>query len=321
MKERELNEQIKRIRVMIGLNEALTDVIYHFTRMGAFLNILKTNKFITTAAVGTISDREINQGRFFFFSTTRSKSAGYRVGNVKLVLDGRKLNQRYKGTPVDYFRYSKNKSDYHTQSDYMNAISSTEQEDRIITNEPYINNALSYITEIHIYISKYDSIKKTTLDYIKRVCEENGVSLYFYDNRENWLSQNKSTYVVPEEKYNLLGDEGKDYTDSKDKTTFKEYVYLAVLLAYNDQGNYNKVLDIIGGYHDFFKIIYEDQVRQYLDKSVYNDVSVMLYEEHIDKLRDSHNPIARELLKSLSNDMKKKNVNNVKDYIELKHGN
>ena len=61
------------------LDEGASDVMYHFTNSGALINILRTNEFILTAAVGSVSDFSINKNRFFFFSTTRSKSSGYSL--------------------------------------------------------------------------------------------------------------------------------------------------------------------------------------------------------------------------------------------------
>jgi gliding motility-associated-like protein len=48
MKEKELNEQLNKIKLMMGLNEALTDEVYHFTSLRTLHNIFKTNQFITT---------------------------------------------------------------------------------------------------------------------------------------------------------------------------------------------------------------------------------------------------------------------------------
>ncbi len=102
------------------------------------------------AAIGKDSDYKINKNKFFYLSTTRSKSSGFRKGDSKIVLDGRKLKQRYKITPVDYWNWPKN--DKQDTSAYIYSMKSLEQEDRIVTDKPSIPNAKDYLLGIHIYI-------------------------------------------------------------------------------------------------------------------------------------------------------------------------
>ena len=320
MKEKELNEQIKRIREVMGLNESLTDIVYHFTRFNILYRILKTNQFITTAAVASKSDMTINHGKYFFLSTTRSKATGYVVGDVKLVLDGRKLNQRFKGKAVDYWQYSKDRKNYTSDADYKNALSSNEQEDRIITNEPYINDAISYIREIHILVGKRDRIYKSTLDFIRDVCTKNGIGLYFYDFRQNWLLQNKSGLVNPEDAFmELRPGNADDHDDYRDKSEFYNYSPIAFLYAFNDEANYKRVLDLIGDKADDFIESYKYEVSKHLSKyASYEDETKSYYKNRISNVRAGVSPMVRQLLKLLSDDMRKNGVNNIGDYIDLK---
>jgi len=79
------------------LTEGLTPILYHFTSIHNLINILKEDEFQASTNLGSSADFNVSGGKFFFFSTTRSRSAGYNQGNVKIVLDGQKLNQNYKG--------------------------------------------------------------------------------------------------------------------------------------------------------------------------------------------------------------------------------
>jgi hypothetical protein len=112
----------------------VSDVVYHRTSLNALVNLLETNRFLTTPAGGSVAERLINKGRDYYFSTMRSPQGDY-PGSITLLLDGRKLSQRYKGAPVDYWGPTFDKN---------------EMEDRIFTNLPYIENAASYIKEIHV---------------------------------------------------------------------------------------------------------------------------------------------------------------------------
>jgi hypothetical protein len=320
MKEKELNEQLNKIKLMMGLNEALTDEVYHFTSLRTLHNIFKTNQFITTAAVGTSSDMVLNRGKFFFFSTTRSKGTGYVVGHIKLVLDGRKLNQRYKGVAVDYWRYSKNRNDYDTDMDYKNALSSSEMEDRIITNEPIIPNAISYIKEIHVFIGKNERIRKNILEYILTIAKNNNISIYFYDVKQNWLFQNKKNLVDPYQVYKEIDPSDKEYVPN-DKNEFKyNHVNPAILFAFNDRENYDKIISLIGSDNrEMFKELYKDEVYKHLQKNaLYDDETNFLYKDYISRIRSDSNDFPRKILKLLSDDMRKLGVNNVMDYIRVK---
>lgn len=319
-KDVELNEQLKRIKSMMGINEALTDEVYHFTHLRTLHNILKTNQFITTAAVGTPSDMVLNKGRFFFFSTTRSKGTGYVTGHVKLVLDGRRLNQRYKGVAVDYWRYSKNRDDYETDLDYKNAISSSEMEDRIITNQPIIPNAISYIKEIHVLIGKYDKVRKNVLEYILTTAKNNNISIYFYNTKQNWLLQNKNNSVDPYQTYKEISDSENEHESNKINEFKYSYANPAILFAFNDRENYDEIISLIGpDKKDMFDELYKNEVYKHLQKNaIYSDETDFLYKNYIFSIRSDSNNLSRRILKLLSDDMRKLGVNNVMDYIKVK---
>lgn len=130
------------------LNEILTDILYHFSGIDRIENILKTNKFLTTAAFATQSEVEQNKGKFYFLSTARSTFGKYsdsmESGFGYVVLDGRKLGHTFSGTAVDYWGETFRKANKGKH----------EEEDRIFTNKPFIENARKYILEIHLCFGK-----------------------------------------------------------------------------------------------------------------------------------------------------------------------
>ena len=143
------------------LNEGLTDVVYHFTSVRNLENILKTNRFYANHSLTDDVEIEASKNYLFYFSTTRFKNLkGF--GNVRIKLDGKKLSQKYKAFPVEYWWVEnkiKNPNSWRTlarghklkstksRGDKENQF---EFEDRIVLDKPYIEDARKYIIRIDI---------------------------------------------------------------------------------------------------------------------------------------------------------------------------
>jgi len=125
--------------------EGISNIVYHGTSLGRMADIAKTNRIMTSGTFGSDSDEIGNKGKFYFLSTARSPLAfkeGYPLtkdGKVRFTLDGRKLGQKYAGTPLDYWRD-------------RTSGGKSEMEDRIVTDEAWIENASDYIKEIVVYL-------------------------------------------------------------------------------------------------------------------------------------------------------------------------
>jgi hypothetical protein len=169
------------------LNESLNPVVYHFTSIHNLYGILKDNKFATSVALGSDElDKKKNKS-FYFFSTTRIKNSSYArfMGNgyACLVLNGRKLNNNYRASAVDYWGAEEQ--------------GRTEAEDRIFTIKPYIENAIDYILEIHIGMDikeSYSDLRKMDLLRLKQIetiMKENNISIFIYTREKDFLIQNK----------------------------------------------------------------------------------------------------------------------------------
>jgi len=321
------------------LTEGLSDILYHFTYTSSLLSILKYNKFATSTNLGSTADSWKDKGRYYFFSTQRTKGmSGYgsHHGNVAIVLDGRKLNYIFKGFATDYWNWSKKMKDYSNKSDYINALKSSENEDRIVTNKPYIDNANKYIIEIHIMISENED--KDRVVEIESLCKNLNIPVFFYTDNNSFKLQDKRKAIPlanislePKEKsaydekeserdlYNAKwffkkitpaiiagNDIGDGYNDEKDKV---ETMLKDMLEKGGEIAQYNNVLTDIN-----------DKVK-HLSTSwgrIYADDEYLSMQAEIHNHRGDPNSYMRELLKILVADMKKWRVKNLKEYFNKK---
>jgi hypothetical protein len=297
--------------------ERVSDIVYHFTYFTYLLEILKENVFNASTNIGATSDFEISKGRFFFFSTTRSKSSGFSKGDVKLVLDGQKLSQNYKGIPVDYWKYSKNPKDWDKYS-YKYAFKS-EMEDRIILDSPTIKNATKYIKEIHIFLSRnMKYISKKDIEYILSKSRQFNIPTFFYDNENNWYNQ-----IKPIDPYTFNGYIEKRNTYNDTEISY-QFLNIASLLSYNDDKNYNLIIKNMN---------FDDDNIEKLDTQIKKDTWNYFknsYKSNLDEYysviksyinNDRHKKSFRFLFKMLADDMKKYKVNDLYDYINKKINN
>lgn len=122
------------------ISEGVSDILYHKTHSHAAYEILKTDKFKLSTSAGSSADAKGD--KLYFFSTARNLSSSYfSVGDYTIIfkLDGRKLGANYKGMPVDYWGA-------------RSTGKAAEEEDRIVTDSPFIENATKYIDELHILL-------------------------------------------------------------------------------------------------------------------------------------------------------------------------
>lgn len=128
------------------LEESMSDVVYHATDFMSAINILQSDSL--RSKTGAIS-------------TTRSMTGKYHLDNRMISaifeLDGRMLNQKYRGQPVGT-------EDLEDDGDYMFSVvmrgkQNGQLEDRLLTGE--IKNFVSYIKAIHTHVPDYiiDSLR------------------------------------------------------------------------------------------------------------------------------------------------------------------
>jgi hypothetical protein len=148
--------------------EGLSTTVYHMTNLDKFVQILKTDKFMTSVAYGTSSDLSVNKKKLYYMSFMRSPQSNYEKGSnveqVLLVLNGEKLGSNYKASPVDYWG-----PEYRKVNHNMN-----EMEDRIFTDKAWIPNATSYIMSARVLMDLKAAkqnwgIRQEALDNLKYV--------------------------------------------------------------------------------------------------------------------------------------------------------
>ncbi|MCS5550398.1 MAG: hypothetical protein NZ811_02655 [Gammaproteobacteria bacterium] len=149
------------------LQERVSDIVWHYTPIHLFADILDDNHFMTSGAFTKPgSEGELGKGKLYYFSTARTPSISYgsfssRYPNgVIIKLDGRKLSERYKAVPVDYYSsetWGSSKKSAKVGRAAGGGDDMFEAEDRIITDKPYIPDADTYMESVSIAIPLYEA--------------------------------------------------------------------------------------------------------------------------------------------------------------------
>lgn len=178
-----MNESIRDV-LRYQLLEGLTSVLYHGLTIYNLAAQLKSNKAMTSPAFTNPSDFQRNKKRLYFISTARTMQSRYfdmmGTGYAIVTLDGRKLGYRYKGAAVDYWGGEFRKA----------AKGAYEQEDRLFTDEPFIENWKSYITAIRVMAEPAEKVwhkprerDLQTIAYIEKQAKAAGIPFAIFTNR------------------------------------------------------------------------------------------------------------------------------------------
>lgn len=310
------------------LLEGMTDVVYHFTHISSLQNILDEDKFNISTNIGSPADLNTSKGKFFFFSTTRSKKSGFTKGNVKIVLNGQKLNQRYKSFPMDYWNYSTNPKDWgdvennpRDRAAYKQALQSKELEDRIVTDKPTIDNASKYILALHVLLDDYTTsyTKKSSIIHMINTAKEKNLPMYFYDNKENWLNQTQPIDPLSIQTYR---DEAEEEYKNSSRLNMGRVL---ALMAYKDDTNKTQIIQDFAK-DDKFTAWLDDQLERdtynylrYPDKFSMSEYKSVVGAE-IHNQRTNPDSDTRKVFMMLARDMKKLGAKDLTDYIEIKTG-
>lgn len=297
--------------------ESISPIVYHFTSTYQLQNILQENKFHASTTIGTPSDADVNKGKFFFFSTTRSRSLGYNGGNVKLVLNGDRLNQRYKGSAVDYWGY-----------EWRKQGGKNEMEDRLFVDSPVIPNASRYIIEIHVYerTSKYKpEISKVDFDTIMNKCKQYNIPIYFYDDEKYFKNETKEKAIDPYQIYDykepIVYPEDDRIKELKAlRTPIYETERIVALMCRNNPEMYNKIIKDLKLSEKHIESLDEEieklGSRWYYDYNLKDFTNVI--ESYIHNYKTNPNPNIRYVYKMLADDMKSNKISSLSEYIQFK---
>ena len=193
------------------LHEGISDVVYHYTsgiEKGA--KILKDNRFLSSGGFSKEAEAELNKGKLYYFSTARTPANAYTGDypqGVIFKLDGRALAQNHKAMPIDYWatQTRSSKKAANVQSD-PGSSEAFEAEDRVLLDEPYIEDADRYIDEIHFAVPVFDfstdffnqtptkkvtsgPIRAGTMDALEEavgIAEQRNIPYYIHTSKETW---------------------------------------------------------------------------------------------------------------------------------------
>lgn len=171
-----------------------TDILYHITGLRAASQIVTTNKFHMKPNEGTDAEAGLSKAAYYL-STTRTKIGSYSRQSifqysVVFVLDGRKIGQRYKIQPVDYWETLKEAEPYNTDNAYHSRRDRNESEDRILSTRPTIP-ALLFIKEIHACVND----KTHLLFVLKKAALLHKIPIWFYEEPKDLLMLDKRKAV------------------------------------------------------------------------------------------------------------------------------
>lgn len=191
----------------MNLFESVSDIVFHSTRIPNLISILKTNQFVLSTSMGTQSDKDLDQpGYHFYMSLSNVKESGYDKGmslDVKLVLDGRKLNHNYKSKPVEYWGSTfhgaaKEKAEHYvkqhgtlSRSQIREITRYDENESRLYNTKSTIPNAKQYIKEIHILFD--DAPRKSDVEKMVELAGD--IPLFGYADKETFSTLNKKKAI------------------------------------------------------------------------------------------------------------------------------
>lgn len=188
---------------MIKLNKLITETIdklYHkISNTEHLVSILKQDKLKLTFGPAKGSDNK-NGNYKFYLSTSREKVGGYARSRPEhkfeaysitaiLELDGRELGYNYKMFPFDYWQMGP---------------ATSESEERIVSNKPYIEHVNRYINAIHIFIPTGNRLPNNPhqISYLYRIHQlaiHRNINTYYYTD-SNAFVQLRTSKSIPFEK-------------------------------------------------------------------------------------------------------------------------
>lgn len=207
------------------LQEGLTDVLYQYRSPQTILKILQKDAFYPSVGFGTPSEVDINKGYKYYLSFARNLRGTYhQQGKMAayMVLDGRKLGERFKGSAVDYWGgFGGGTTPQQSKR--------TEVEDRLFTNKPVIKDATQYIESIHvsipiemkssvgnkIYPIRYRTTQIETLKELDKEAKYLRIPIYFYSDEGAYRMKNtKKAISLDEWERELPADQIEDFTST-----------------------------------------------------------------------------------------------------------
>jgi hypothetical protein len=204
------------MKLLISLSRKQVGELYHGTRKGALLAILKTGKLQLTLALSVGVEENLQRGKAYFSSLTRSRFGEYHFKHpdhksvtedtdVMITLDGTSMSDRYKIVPVDYWGTRGNDG------------ADNEIEERLVSDKPEVD-ILKYIKRVDFiqpavmgeketYGMDKGKFKVKENEYVSKLLgsvilrlKTNNIPYAFYHNMRDWaMYRNEYTYIGKKE--------------------------------------------------------------------------------------------------------------------------
>jgi len=304
----------------LKLKETVSDIVYHLTTIPTLWEIFNEDKLELTAKLGTPSDKQFSN-KLFYLSLCSVKFGGYgqkftpnNVANI--VFDGRKLSQRYKGSPVDYWGQEYRNSALATPDMYYMYHKNDEEEQRIYSNKPEIAEAHSYIKEVHVcfgdlsitpdaesfYSEFVNSKEYKNINQITETCSLYNIPVYVYADFSAFKTLNKKKAYLAEQRNRI-----------------SNFTFLQTILKlYNDQKMSEKersyARDIVRALDHYNRFILEnDKVNATTTSSVQD--FLRSFQNEIHNLRKES--VGKKLVNQVMELFNKHKKNQVEDILEI----
>ena len=166
------------------LLESVSDILFHSTSPINAARIIEGGVFTLQADFAKGSENKASEP-MFYLSTSRSRIGEYHAeksghsssGTVLLQLDGRKLGQRYGGSPVDYWEFMG-----------TNAPLKDEMEDRVFSRNREIPST-PYIMRVDVLYTRDDTYTRSEYVYhLYRLCSRNNIEFRIFSDRQSFIT-------------------------------------------------------------------------------------------------------------------------------------
>jgi len=256
--------------------EGISQLLYHSTTFKNALSIIQSDKFMLTPDIANKAEQKFRQrGKIYYLSASRIPTGKFqRSMPITFDLDGKVLAHNHSGTQVNYFDNPKD----------------SENEDRVFSNSPYIDNAMKYVTSIHIDIS--DIERNHTESIFRKILLELfkiKTPLFVYQNKKDYDLKLRSRALYKKDDIvsymnmdNLPSPSPKNatqkdykgeqeikillelyHTESKDKLSKKAFRELSILNHTNDYQYIEGLIDTFkkGGYKGNSRTLIEKLIK------------------------------------------------------------
>lgn len=280
------------------LSEGISPIVYHFTSHVNALNILNSGNFNLTASFkGDVEEKFAK--KLYFLSTTRSKQGSYHYGlknGVMFIIDGEKVNQRYKGSAINYWGTT--------------GMSGDEMEDRIHHHKPTLPikdtlKAIEIIVDLSDTNDPQTEVIARITYLIYRFCKKKKIECIVYQDKNHFKTSNRKYRLSHSEILKMKDGEIPDNRyarkrDAIEATNPNNYdLYNFLEIYYRDYENLSseakKLHDRINNYSDTYRTIHAD----------------------ISNSTTTHSPFKRRLVTAIGNVMRREGVSKFRELYRI----